>query len=362
MPSHNLVLIIEPGLASNCAASIAQYVADCQSETWLVTQHILLPTDNFFVAFSLISAADHVQLLGHCPVVNLFFDPDGHGTRQGECDAPYCAGDISKWNWNGTYFDPLGVWPEVGGAHRTCGRIDFSGLSDYTSLTEYQLFDAYMARNHATRTNTYTYTNRGFVVNFLEFDNPGTTAGSIARLEGIVGAGNVPDLTGTFSSDQFYRTYAPQKFVTGTLYSGGDPFRPFGHEYNIGIAQDVVDFPVNILLAWHFCSLGWAFNGWPLQRIALIGGCQACLYGAYFYNPSWAPPDISTWSTSVALQSAIKPTYVQNSAYLFTIQGDGTMRLQSGAAPPPPPPPPLGPWEQLTNDCYYPSVRTAIPY
>lgn len=357
----NLTILTENVLSGICSVRLHRYLTDVQAEGWTVTTHTVSSTDDFITTiFPLLAGADHVQLFGHVPIVLLYFDPDGHGTRDGECDAPYCAGSLTLWNWNGTHFDPLGVWPEVGGAARTCGRVDFSGLGAY-GINEYTATNNWLDRNHDTRTGVYTYTNRGFVVNFLEYLQTGLTAASIARLEQQVGAGNAPDYTSTFSSDQFYRHYTPQKFVVGTLYSGGDPFAPLGHEYDIGIAQDVVDFPVNILHVWHFCSLGWAFNGWPLQRLALAGGCQSCLYGAYYYYPSWAPPDISTWSTTVPLQAAIKPTYVQNSAYLFTIQGDGTMRLQSGAAPPPPPPP-LGPWEQLTNDCYYPSVRTVIPY
>lgn len=361
MPSmNNLHIVKEPNLAANCAVSIAQYVADVTAEGWVVHEHTLLPTDNFFVALSLISGADHVQLFGHCPIVLLYFDPDGHGIRDGECDAPYCANNIALWNWNGTHFDPLGVWPEV--PARTCGRVDFSGLSSYSASTEYQLFDAYMARNHAARTGGYTYTNRGFVNNHLEYLDPGLTAACIAKLEQNVGVGAVTDLTNAYTSDLFYRTYTPQSWVVGTLYSGGDPFAPLGHEYGIGIAQDVVDYPVNILHAWHFCSGAWAFNGWPLQRLALAGGCQTCLVGACAYCPDWSPPSISTWSTTVPLQAAIKPTYVQGSPYVFTIQGDGTMRAQSAMSPPPPPPPPLGLWEQLTNDCYNPRVRTVIPY
>jgi hypothetical protein len=230
---RNLSLIIESSLYLACAGAISQYIVDVENEGWFVTQHLVQVTDSVTTIFGLCAGADHVQLFGNIARPLLFFDPDGHGTRDGECDAPYCAFSWDAWQYNGTHFNVY-YWPDQVGAIRTCGRVDFSGLSDYTAVSEYTLFNTYMARNHAYRTGAYVYSTQAVLVNYLEYLDPGLTSTLTSRMEAVVGSGTVQDKTDQYVYEMFYRTYTPTKYTMGALYSGGDGFRPFGHEYNIG--------------------------------------------------------------------------------------------------------------------------------
>src|SRR5438045_33618 len=89
--------------------------------------------------------------------------------------------------------------------------------------------------------------------------------------------------------DLFFETYGGMglSYLVGALFSGGEPYKV--GEFYIGNAIDYASGAVPIAFLRIFCSNGWIFEAWPLQRAAMVGGSLAVIY-----DP-WATGAFAGW-------------------------------------------------------------------
>lgn len=212
-----ILLVIDSTFVSSLSSEITTYQADLKAEGWRVkTFYVGRNASVVNVKNTIVTAYNTeavntkaVMLIGHVPVpYSGNFAPDGHSNHVGAWPA-----DVYYADMNGTWTDASvnntsasrtqndnipgdGKFDQTyiadGSAELQVGRIDLANMTAFTTKTELQLLQDYMAKDHNYRVKNYTTIQRGIIDdNFGYFSGEAFAANGWRSISTIVGNSNV---------------------------------------------------------------------------------------------------------------------------------------------------------------------------
>lgn len=215
-----MLLIIDSTFVSTLSTEISTYTADLKADGWQVKTYyvgrsaaVTSVKNTIVTAYNAdASNTKAVMLLGHVPVpYSGNFAPDGHSNHVGAW-----AADVYYADMNGTWTDVTvnnttasrtandnipadGKFDQTyiadGTAELQIGRIDLANMPAFSSKTELQLLQDYLAKDHDYRVKNYTTIQRGLVDdNFGYFSGEAFGANGWRNITPIVGIGNVSSI------------------------------------------------------------------------------------------------------------------------------------------------------------------------
>ncbi|HEX8373324.1 MAG TPA: hypothetical protein VF585_11120, partial [Chthoniobacterales bacterium] len=233
-----IVLLVDNTMTTSLAAQLWRLETDLRGDGWTVLRHDVSPTASVTSVKALITSAydadpanvKAVFLFGRIPVpYSGAMKPDAHDDHYGAWPADCYYGEMDG-TWTDTSVNVPGTWkfgnriknaPGDGkfdqntipgsGNQRIelmVGRVDLSSLPAFSTLSETQLLQRYLNKDHAWRQGTLTVNRRGLVdENFNLAERSG--AGGFRMLGALFGAANTSslDYASTLSSNAYLASY-----------------------------------------------------------------------------------------------------------------------------------------------------------
>lgn len=323
-----ILAVIDLDYAANCSSAIATWVQDVKSEGHQAISFITPESTSVIDVATVIEAGnpDHVQIFGKVAIPKVRQGPDGHGLRPGADDCVYATSSLDGWGYdpvagsfNGRNLNDC-RWPSA--AVRSVSRVYFDDLAPAVPGNRFDLFNAWMTRNHAYRSGEFEYDNRAVLVDYLNYIDANLQQRLIDDMADVIGgADRVLDLHAPTNAEVnlFFQANAGKSFMLGSLFAGGGNQDGGVGEWYVGHDYDFASGLVQICGLILFCSYGWEFDWWPLMRDALVGGSQWVWYDWWGYG------SVAGWDEHTPIGKVVQLSHYQDSFILATLMGDGTL-------------------------------------
>ncbi len=273
-----VLLVIASNIATPVAPKINRLVSDLVGEGWAVEQMNVAPTDTVasvkaqIVARHASNPLKSLFLIGHVPVpYSGNINPDSHPEHKGAwpCDGFYGDMDTNLWtdstvnnataaraeNFNvpgdGKY--DQSTFPSA--VELSVGRVDFANLPSFAPLSEVDLLNRYLDKDHNFRTGDTTVARRGIVDDNLATMREALGASSRRAICGSFGASNVID--GDFATQ-----------TTASLFGTGIGYGSYSSIEGVGTTASLAAGSVNTVFNHHFGSY---FGDWDSADNILRG-------------------------------------------------------------------------------------------
>jgi hypothetical protein len=275
--SGTVILVVDDTFASQLSAGLTQWQNDVVEDGWRVIRHDVSRSASVETVKALIYAdmqndttAHTLFLFGHVPVpYSGFLNPDGHPQHFGAWPADVYYGDTMTV-WTDTEYDSLSSAAQgVGAANINVpgdgkfdestttevdlqiGRVDFANMPDF-ALSEEQLLQQYLNKDHAFRIGTLTAPKRALLSdNFLSYGE-GFACDGWRNFGNLVGGANIFQL-------DWFSTLDTASYLWAYGCGGGDPTDASG----IGSTTDFATDGTKAIFTMLFGS--W-FGDWNFQN------------------------------------------------------------------------------------------------
>ena len=300
-----IILLVDNTYSSPLTNELARLQQDLAGDGWVVLRHDVSRSDTVPHIKSIVQSdfnADpqNVQalfLVGHVPVpYSGDYNADDHPDHTGAWVADPYYGDIggtwtdsSIWDTDATRVENHN-YPGDGKFDQTLipgtvrleiGRVDLSNLPAFLPLTDVDLLQAYLNKDHAFRSGALTVQKRS-----LLFDDFGEAGGEAFAASGwrnfapLLGPSSVTEI----GENQFFNYVGSQDYLWSYACGGGDP--DYTDCYNFGETGDFVSTPSKTIFMMLFGSY---FGDWDapddIFRAALGSGDVLTI--AWAGRPHW---------------------------------------------------------------------------
>ncbi len=217
--SGTVILVVDDTFATELSAGLTQWENDLTADGWNIIRHDVKRSDSVETVKALIyndmqndTTAHTLFLFGHVPVpYSGFLNPDGHPQHFGAWPADVYYGD-TMLEWSDVESNSLSSAAQSVPAANInvpgdgkfdqsnteevdlqIGRVDFAYMSDF-ALSEEQLLQQYLTKDHAFRIGTLTAPKRALLSdNFLSYGE-GFACDGWRNFGNLVGGENIHQL------------------------------------------------------------------------------------------------------------------------------------------------------------------------
>ena len=354
--SGTVILVVDDTFATELSAGLTQWRNDLIADGWNIIRHDVKRSASVESVKALIysdmqndTTAHTLFLFGHVPVpYSGFINPDGHPQHFGAWPADVYYGDTMT-DWTDVESNSLSSASQgVGSANINVpgdgkfdqsnieevdlqiGRVDFANMPDF-ALSEEQLLQQYLAKDHAFRIGTLTAPKRALLSdNFLSYGE-GFACDGWRNFGNLVGTANIHQL-------DWFSTLDTASYLWAYGCGGGDPTDAGG----IGSTTQFATVGSKAIFTMLFGSWfgDWNFTNDFMRAPLADPTSLTCCWGG---RPHWyfdqmamgANIGTSAWIAQNApvggLYAELPYTYVEG--VHIALMGDPTLRMEYAFPP-----------------------------